>query len=67
MKYNIKHIIIGKPNKENKPSLKYRINIQQRCTQKHNVQNMKSFMIYDYDGKSTIEKIKNKLVSVFKK
>lgn len=43
---------------------KYRIIIQQRTVKGDKKETMRSFMIYDYSGKTKIDKIKEKLMQV---
>lgn len=58
-------IIIGKPNKELKPKFKYRINVQQKASKGKKTEAMKSFMIYDFQGRSNIDSVKKRLRGAF--
>jgi hypothetical protein len=55
------NVIIGKQKEGKKPSKKYRVIVQEKPVTGNKNQGMKSFMIYDYTGRSTINSIKNKL------
>ncbi|GAG91481.1 unnamed protein product [marine sediment metagenome] len=49
-----------------KPVRKYRIIIQERKTECDKVEKSRSFMIYDYEKKSNIDKIKEQLEKIGK-
>ena len=51
---------------EKKPSKKYRILIQERKSSGNEVEKMRSFMIYDFRGNSTVDSVKKKLFKSLK-
>lgn len=53
-------IIIGKENGRT-PKKKYRVLIQERDAENSDLCSMRSFMIFDFKGKTTIDKITKKL------
>jgi len=50
------HVAIGKPVR------KYRVLIRELKTKNHKVEKMRSFMIYDFKGRTDVDKIKKKLM-----
>ena len=57
-----KLIVIGTPKKDDPtPKRKYRITIQERKTKYAPTEKMRSFMIHDHTGRTTIDSIKKRL------
>jgi len=67
-----KYIGLGNPKLKTikeptaKPKRIYRILVQERKSEKCDTETMRSFMIHDYKGMSTIDSIKKKLQKVIK-
>lgn len=51
---------------QNKPKKRYRILVQERKSDKCDSEKMRSFMIYDFKGMSTVDSIKRKLQKAVK-
>ena len=49
-------VIMGEPKK------RFRIVIQERLSKTNKKEKCRSFMLYDYTGKSNIDKVKDKLI-----
>lgn len=45
-----------------KPKRKYRILVQERISEKCDTEKMRSFMVYDFDGRSTVDSVKKKIM-----
>lgn len=43
------------------PKKKYRVIIQERISEKNNVERMTSFMVYDFSGRTTIKSLSKRL------
>lgn len=46
---------------QTKPKKKYRVTIQERKSERCDEETMRSFMVYDFKGMSTIDSVKKKL------
>jgi len=61
-------VMINKSKFKDKPKRKFRVIIQERKTNGRAVESMRSFMIYDFKGRATIDSVKRKLLkSIFGK
>lgn len=64
---NKKSVCIGKVKMktkttfENKPKKKFRVIIQERLAQGNHIEKARSFMVYDFNGRTTIDSLKKKL------
>jgi hypothetical protein len=51
---------------DKRPKRKYRILVQERLSENCDTEKMRSFMVYDFNGKSTIESVRKNFLKIGK-